>query len=143
MAGMTTRQEARKHVLTRVTELLDRMIPEDESQPVKDGVFWEWEEMADAFDREATASLMEALAGLSSQAKLAYPGACPACGCLRTRWLDADKQLERRSKHGVVVVPRQVARCRSCGRSFSPSGAPLETRSSGGADAAGGGAGEP
>ena len=143
MAGLSTRQEARDHVMTRVKALLDRMIPEDESQPVKDGVFWEWEEMADAFDREATAALVEALAGLSEQAKLAHPGACPACGCLRTRWLEADKQLERRSKHGVVVVPRQVARCRSCGRSFSPSGATLETRSAGGADAAGGGACEP
>ena len=140
MAGIRTRQEARDHVLSRVKGLLDRMIPEDESQPVKDGVFWEWEEMADEFDRESTASLMEALAGLSGQAKLNHPGACPACGCLRTRWLDQEKQQERQSKHGVVVLPRQVARCRSCGRSFSPSGAALAAGSPGGPDAAGGGA---
>jgi hypothetical protein len=143
MAGLTTRQEARDHVLTKVKKLLDQMIPEDESQPVKDGVFWEWEEMADAFDREATASLVEALAGLSAKAKLEQPGACPACGSARVRWLDASKQQERQSKHGVVVVPRQVAQCRSCGRSFSPSGGTLETRSQGASDAAGGGTGEP
>lgn len=143
MAGIHTRQEAREHVLTRVKALLDRMIPEDVSKPVKDGIFWEWEEMADEFDREATASLMEALAGLSGQAKLDHAGSCPSCGCLRTRWLDKGKQLERQSKHGKVVLPRQVARCRSCGRSFSPSGAPLEARSEGGVDPSGGGASEP
>ena len=143
MAGISTRQEARDHVFTRVKALLDRMIPEDESKAVKDGLFWEWEEMGDEFDREVTASLMEALAGLSGQAKLDHPGACPACGCQRTRWLDQDKQQERRSKHGVVVLPRQVARCRSCGRSFSPSGKALEPGSSGGPDAQGGRAGEP
>ena len=142
MAGITTRQEARDRVLTTVKKLLDQMIPEDETQPVKDGVFWEWEEMADAFDREATASLMEALAGLSAKAKLAEPGACPGCGSQNVRWLDESKQLERQSKHGVVV-PRQVARCRSCGRSFSPSGGPLEVGSRGASDAAGGRAGEP
>ena len=143
MAGIMTRQEARNHVISTVKSLLDRMIPEDENQPVKDGVFWEWEEMADEFDRTATASVMEALAGLSSQAKLDHPGSCPACGCVRTRWLDQEKQQERRSKHGGVVMPRQVARCRSCGRSFSPSGARLESGSSGRLDAAGGREGKP
>lgn len=138
MAGITTRQEARAHVLGTVQALLDRMIPEDEKQPVKDGVFWEWEVMADEFDREATASLMEALAGLSGQAKLDHPGACPKCRCLRTRWLDQNKQRERQSKHGVVVLPRQVARCRSCGRSFSPSGTVLEPPGPSVSDPAGG-----
>jgi hypothetical protein len=143
MAGITTRQEARDHVLITVKKLLDQMIPEDEKQPVKDGVFWEWEEMADEFDRGTTASLMEALAGLSAKAKLSEPGVCPTCDSKNTRWLDEEKQLERQSKHGVVVVPRQVARCRSCGRSFSPSGGILEIGSRGASDAAGGGAGEP
>lgn len=143
MAGRMTRQEAREHVFRTVQSLVDRMIPADERRPVKDGVFWEWEEMADAFDREATASLMEALAGLSGHAQLKHPGPCPACGCGRTRWLDQDKQQERQSKHGVVVVPRQVARCRSCGRSFSPSGGAVAAGSPGAPDAAGGRAGEP
>ena len=143
MAGTITRREARDQVLSKVKTLLDRMIPEDENQPVKDGVFWEWEVMADEFDREATASLIEALAGLSGKARLDHPGVCPACGCPRTRWLDPDKQQERQSKHGVVVLPRQVARCRSCGRSFSPSGALLESRCPGASDPAGSRTGEP
>ena len=64
----TTRQEARAHVITTVKALRDRMIPEDESRPVKDVVFCKWEEMAEEFDREATVALEGALAGLSEQA---------------------------------------------------------------------------
>lgn len=143
MAGRMTRQEAREHVLKTVQGLVDRYLPEDEKLPVKDGTFWEWEEIGDAFDREATASLLEALAGLSRQAQLENPGACPFCGCVQVRWLDDGKQQERQSKHGAVVVPRQVARCRSCGRSFSPSGEPLASGSPGASDATGGRAGQP
>jgi hypothetical protein len=143
MAGRMTRQEAREHVLKTVQRLVDKYLPEDEKQPVKDGTFWEWEDLGDAFDRQATASLLEALAGLSQQAQLAHPGACPFCDCVRVRWLDDEKQQERQSKHGVVVVPRQVARCRSCGRSFSPSGKPLAVGSPGASDAAGGRADQP
>ena len=143
MAGRLTRQEAREHVFKTVNALLDQMIPEDQNQPVKDGVFREWEVMADEFDRAATSSLIEALAGLSDQAKLEEPGPCPACGCFQTRWLDPEKQQERRSRHGVVVLPRQVARCRSCDRSFSPSGKTLAAGSAGAPDAAGGRAGQP
>ena len=143
MAGKMTRQEAREHVLTTVKKLVDKYLPEDEKLPVKDGTFWEWEDIGDAFDREATASLLEALAGLSRQAQLDHPGACPFCGCVRVRWLDDHQQQERQSKHGVVVVPRQVARCRSCGRSFSPSGKPLAPGRPGTSDAPGGRAGQP
>jgi hypothetical protein len=107
-----TRQEAWEHVFQTVQGWVDRMIPEDQSQPVRDGLFWAWEEMADAFDREATAALLEAWAGLSGQGQRAHPGACPACGCLRTRWLDADQQQERPSRPAVVVVPRQVGGAR-------------------------------
>lgn len=142
MAGKMTRQEAREHVLSTVKRLVDRYIPEDEKVPVKDGTFWEWEDIGDAFDREATASLMESLAGLSGKANLETPGACPHCGCVRVRWLDEAKQQERQSKHGKVVLPRQVARCRSCGRSFSPSGKSLEAGRAGASDAAGSRAGE-
>lgn len=143
MAGEMTRQEARERVLATVKKLLDRHIPEDERLPVKDGAFWEWEEMADEFDREATAIFVEALAELSRQAKLEHPGPCPFCQSGQVRWLDKSKQQERQSKHGVVVLPRQVARCRSCGRSFSPSGAALGAGLQGGSDPAGGRACQP
>jgi hypothetical protein len=143
MAGTMTRQEAREHVLSRMKAILDRMMPADAGMPVKDGVFREWEDMADEFDRETTAALMEALAGLSEKAKLDQPGVCPACASANVRWLDPDKQQERQSKHGVVVLPRQVARCRSCGRSFSPSGTAVATGPARASHAAGGGEGVP
>lgn len=143
MAGVMTRQEAREHVMKRMKEWMDRRMPEDASKSMKDGVFQEWEDLADEFDREVTAAMMEAMAGLSQQARLEEPGKCPSCGSGNVRWLDEDKQQERQSKHGVVVLPRQVARCRSCGRSFSPSGATLGSGPAGASDAAGGGEGMP
>src|ERR1035437_3184057 len=71
------------------------------------GKFWEWEDQADALDRELTGGFLEILGQLSGQAKLEDPGACPFCGSKRVRWLDVEGQRERRSKHGEVVLPRQ------------------------------------
>jgi len=139
MAGGMSRQEARERVLATFKKMLDKHIPEDEKMPVKDGKFWEWEDMADEFDREVTGAFIESLAALSGEAKVDHPGTCPFCGCKRVRWLEKSKQQERQSKHGVVVLPRQVARCRSCGRSFSPSGGGMGSGRADASDAAGAG----
>lgn len=141
MAGRLTRQEARAELRKVFEASLDQYIPADESQPVKDGLFYEWEDQADAFDRQVTGKLVEVLAGLSGQARPTQPGACPHCQSAHTRWLDAAAQQERQSKHGAVVLPRQRAQCRSCGRSFSPAGGRLGSGLPGGPDAAGGRAG--
>jgi hypothetical protein len=117
------RQESRERLGRVFQQLCDKYLPADENQPVKDGSFWDWEEMADAFDREMTAAFLEELAHQSAHARLEEPGACPYCGSTNTKWHDAQGQWERQSKHGRVVLPRQVARCRPCGRTFSPSGA--------------------
>lgn len=143
MAGEVTRQEARQGILEIVGRMLDKYIPEDPSKPVKDGLFWDWEDMADEFDREVTGTFVEVLARLSGQARVEHPGACPFCGSPHVRWLKAEGQRERRSKHGEVVLPRQVAQCRSCDRSFSPSGAGVGSGCPGGPDAAGLGQGVP
>ena len=137
------RQEARERVDGVYEKLRDKYFPADESQPVKDGKFWEWEAIADDFDREMTAAILEELARLSEHAALAEPGRCPFCRSANTKWLAEEGQQERRSKHGAVVLPRQVARCRSCGRSFSPSGAAVAVGAGGASDAAGGRAGVP
>jgi hypothetical protein len=123
--------------------MLDRHIPEDVTKPVKDGLFWEWEEMGDEFDREVTGTFVEMLARLSSHAQVEHPGACPFCKSLHVRWVKETGQKERQRKHGEVVLPRQVAQCRSCNRTFSPSGAGLGTRPAGGSDAADAGQGLP
>jgi hypothetical protein len=137
------RQEARERLDRKYAALREKYFPSDEGQPVADGEFWEWERIADAFDREMTAAVLEELANLSPVAALPEPGPCPHCGSGNTKWLQEWGQQERRSKHGVVVLPRQVARCRSCDRSFSPSGAKVGSGPGGASDAAGGGAGEP
>src|ERR1039458_2705530 len=88
MTGMLNREAARERVLAVVRAALDKYIPADPNQPVKDGKFWEWEELADAFDREVTAAFIEELAGLSAGASLAKPCVCPFCG-------SADRSGER------------------------------------------------
>jgi hypothetical protein len=131
---MSRRQQARERLMAVLEKALDKCIPSDEGQPMKDGKFREWEDMADEFDREVTGAFLEELAACSREAALAEPGGCPHCGGFNTKWLDEQGQRERRSKHGTVVLPRQVARCRRCGRTFGRAG---------GSDAAGGGAGVP
>jgi hypothetical protein len=140
---MSRRQQARERLMGVLEKALDKYIPADPSQPMKDGRFWEWEDMADELDREVTGAFLEELACCSATAALAEPGGCPHCGSGNTKWLEEHGQRERRSKHGPVVLPRQVARCRHCGRSFSPSGAAVGLGRAGGADAARGGAGVP
>jgi hypothetical protein len=141
--GTSARAAARSRVMDVVRAALDKYIPADVNQPMPDGKFWEWEQMADAFDREVTAAFLEELAGVSQDASLVDPGNCPFCGSVNTKWLEEAGKRERQSKHGVVVLPRQTARCRPCGRSFSPPGATLGLGSAGASDAGGGGAGEP
>ena len=143
MAGELTRQEARTKFDELCRRARDKFLPADGSQPAGEGKFWEWEEQADALDRELTGGFLEILGQLSGQAKLEDPGACPFCGSPHVRWLKAEGQRERRSKHGEVVLPRQVAQCRSCDRSFSPSGASVGSGRAGGPDAAGLGQGVP
>ena len=140
---MSRRQQARERLMAVLEKALDRYIPADESRPMKDGKFWEWEDMADEFDREVTGAFLEELAACSAIAEMAEPGGCPHCGSSNTKWLEEQGQRERRSKHGTVVLPRQVARCRCCGRTFSPSGAALGAGCPSRADAASSGAGEP
>ena len=139
MSGKMSRQEARERLDAVYFKLRDRYLPADESQPMPAGTFWEWEQQAEELDRGVTGTFLEVLAGSSSQASLAEPGPCPFCGSANTKWLEEEGQRERRSKHGLVVLPRQVARCRPCGRSFSPSGAALGSGPRGGSDAPGGG----
>lgn len=141
--GMSRRQQARERMRAVLEKALEKYIPGEQKQAMKDGKFWEWEDLADDFDREVTGAFLEELAGCSAVAGMLEPGGCPHCGSLNTKWLEEQGQRERRSKHGTVVLPRQVGRCRHCGRTFSPSGAALGSGWRGRVDAAGGGASEP
>lgn len=139
MAEPMSRREAREHVTGMVKRMLDKYIPEDETQPVQEETLWEIETRADEFDHAVVGHFIEALAMVSKAAAIENPGPCPHCRSANTKWLARDAQRERRSKHGPVVLPRAVARCRSCDRSFSPSRLGMEGGPESGNDAAGNG----
>ena len=75
-----------------------------------------------AFKAALIPVLLEERARLTESAELKEAGCCPHCGSQRTRWIAATDQKEIRGPDGVIVLTKQHARCRSCDRSFSPSG---------------------
>ena len=105
---------------------LDRIIPADECKTLRGRTFVEWEEQADAFDRDVTTTLLEERAALEETAQV-DPGAlgrCPHCGSDRLYLQEAEFLNKTiRTPHGETVLGQQSVRCRSCDRSFSPSGA--------------------
>jgi hypothetical protein len=123
MAAIISRQEARERLRKQFEATLERHIPSDPSKPVRGDKFREWEDQAEVVCREVGGTFLEVMSQLHGQACVETPGACPHCGSGSTRFLDPAGQQERQSNHGRVVLPRQAARCRSCGRSFSPAGA--------------------
>lgn len=126
MAARTTRQAARARIRAAVEKELDRIIPEDEALPLRGRTFLEWEDQADAFDRAVTTTLLEERAALeeTARAESGRLGRCPHCGSERL-YLQQDEPRNKaiRTPYGEVVLGQQSIRCRSCGRSFSPSGA--------------------
>jgi len=126
MAARTTRAEARARILSAVEKALEQVIPSDESVPLRGRVFREWEDQADAFDQAVTATLLEERAALEDSAQIepAALGRCPHCGSDRL-YLQRPELGNRalRTTHGEVQLGHQSLRCRSCDRSFSPSGA--------------------
>lgn len=126
MAARTTRQEARARIQAAVEKQLDRIIPEDEALPLQGRTFLEWEDQADAFDQAVTTTLMEERAALedTAQVERGRLGCCPHCGSDRLYLQRGEaKNNSLQTPHGEVVLGQQSVRCRSCGRSFSPSGA--------------------
>ena len=122
MPARTTRQEARARILATVVAQLDRMIPVDEEVPLKGAAFADFEDQVEALARGALPVVLEERAALETNAEVDAAGRCPHCGSGRTYLEKQVTQPEMLSLHGVVVLPKQHARCRACGGSFSPSG---------------------
>jgi hypothetical protein len=127
MAARTTRREARERVIRSFMDSLDRIIPPDEAVPLRGRTFLDWEHQADAMRKAVLPTLLQERAALDETAVVARAdglGRCPRCGSDRL-YLDhggTEAQKEVISPHGPVVIAKQQCRCRSCGRSFSPSG---------------------
>lgn len=126
MSALTTRQQARARIRATVEMMLDQIIPEDESIPLRGRKFVEWEHQADEFDQAVTTTILEERAALEQSARMeaGQLGCCPHCGSDRLYLQQAEpRNKEVRTPHGVVVVGWQSVRCRACDKSFSPSGA--------------------
>jgi len=123
MAARSTRREARARILAAFTAQLDRMIPQDETVPLKGAIFADFEDQVEELARTALPVALEERAALEANAEVSQAGRCPHCGSDRVYLAAQAKTSEIRSRHGPVVLIRQAARCRSCERSFSPSGA--------------------
>ncbi len=125
MAARTTRQEARWRILNACQKMLDQIIPEDESLPLKGRTFLEWEDQTDAFDATVTGTLLQERAALedSAQAQDGELGCCPHCGSERLYLQRGDPENKTmRTPHGEVVVGHQNLRCRPRPRSRPATG---------------------
>ncbi len=122
MSARSTRQEARARILGAFTAQLDRLIPEDESVPLKGATFADFEDQVETLAQAALPVALEERAALESNAEVETAGRCPHCGSEGVYLEKAVTQPEVRSRHGPVVLHKQHARCRSCGGSFFPSG---------------------
>jgi hypothetical protein len=142
MSAQRTRQEVRERLTKVFEQLRDRLIPLDESKPLKGALFRDWEEQADELDRAVTTVFLEDRAGLEDNATACRGGRCPFCNSDRVYLEKRTARGERQTPHGPVVLDEQRCRCRSCDRtSPPPSGAGLGVAAGHEPVAQGGGAG--
>ncbi len=123
MAARKTREQARARAIAVFVASLDRVIPADESVPLRGSTFRDWEEQAAAVRRAVIPTLLEERAAVEGNASAESGGRCPHCSSERVYLERQESSPEVLSPDGPVVLPRQHCRCRSCGRSFSPPGA--------------------
>jgi len=121
MPARTTRQQARERVLKTMTEALDRMIPPDESVPLRGSTFRDWEDQAAQVRRAVLPTLLEERAALEENANVTEGGRCPYCSSDRVYLEKQETAPEVTSPDGPVVLTKQHCRCRACDGSFSPS----------------------
>jgi hypothetical protein len=140
MASRTTRPAARAKILAAFAAQLDRIIPVDEAVPLKGATFADFEDQVETLAQAALPVVLEQRAAVAPDAEVNQPGRCPHCGAAAVYLENEVTQPAVRSRHGVVRVPRQHARCRGCGGSFSPAGAGLGAGGGSAADAARGAA---
>ena len=136
MAARTTRAAARAKILAAFAAQVDRIIPADEAVPLKGATFADFEDQVETLARAALPVALQERAALAPEAEVATPGRCPHCRAAAVYLEKGATQPAVHSRHGAVVVPRQHARCRTCGGSFSPSGAGLGVAGRGATDVA-------
>jgi hypothetical protein len=124
VSSRTTREQARARLDAIYAALRDRLIPSDESVPLGPDKFINWEDQADQIERELCGAFLEERAALAQAARMGDLCQCPYCASPRVYLIKRDDpagQVELLTPHGPIVLHKQHCRCRSCGRSFSPS----------------------
>jgi hypothetical protein len=121
MPARTTRQQARQRAIQVFMDSLDRIIPADESVPLKGRLFRDWEDQVAELRRALIPTLLEERSALSDDARVERPGHCPLCGSESVYLEKQTTRPEVLTPDGPAVVQKQHGRCRTCGGSFSPS----------------------
>ena len=140
MPALTTRKEARERLFKLFEESLARIIPEDDTEPMRGQTFRDFEDQVETVRKAILPAILEERVALEPTAAVEEAGHCPHCGSDRLYLEKDSKRVEVISPHGPVTLDVQRARCRCCGRSFSPSAANIGVAGRSAADAAGGGA---
>jgi hypothetical protein len=136
MAALTTRKDARERLLKLFEQSLDRIIPPEEMTPLKGQTFRDFEDQVEAVRKAILPAILEERAALEPTAAVEDAGHCPHCRSDRVYLEKESRKAEVIGPHGPVVVQLQRARCRCCGRSFSPSRTSVGPAGGGAADAA-------
>lgn len=123
MAATTDRQAARERLLALAKEQINRLIPLDESVPLKGQFFADFEDQADELERTLCPAFLEERVALSPEAWVTSGGVCPHCHSTHVYLEKRQSEVELLTPHGPAPMTQQHARCRSCDRTFSPSGA--------------------
>ena len=121
MPARTTRDAARQRALAAFMTSLDRIIPPDESVPLRGSRFRDWEDQISEMRRAVLPTVLEERAALAEDACVERAGHCPHCGSGSVYLEKPTTRPEVRTPDGPVVVEKQHGRCRTCGGSFSPS----------------------
>ena len=138
MPALTTRKAARERLLKLFEESLARIIPPEEAKPLRGQTFRDFEDQVEAVGQALLPAILEERSALEPTATVEDGGHCPHCQSDRVYLEKESRKTEIISPHGPVIVVLQRARCRCCGRSFSPSRADVGPAGRGAADAPGG-----
>lgn len=122
MAATLSRKEAREKLMKTMLDAMDRIIPEDESKPLKGTTFVSWEDQGAEFKRAVLPTLLEVRAALEPNATIDKPGHCPFCGSDSIYLKKEVTRTELLTPDGPAIIEKQHCRCRSCDGTFSPSG---------------------
>ena len=113
MPARRTRGEARERITQIFLAELDRMIPPDESKPLKGRKFLDWENQAARVRQSLLLVLLEERSALEANAQVEEGGHCPFC---QSGSVYLEKQMttpEITSPDGPAVIPKQHCRCRT------------------------------